>query len=130
MYNIEFSYNLDKKSPNIEYTIEVINVEVLSKEQFIEEVLKSLEEVNHQISDIQELWLNDITMYGRIHHSADFHEKIRIFTRPNYSTMKQDLVEFISNYYTSIMQEFRYYKEVCETMIKDGLIIVSKDNIC
>ena len=129
MFDIEFEYT-HIKDDFIVYSINIVNVEVLSKEQFIEEVLKSLEEVNHQISDIQELWLNDITMYGRIHHSADFQERIRIFTRPNYSTMKQDLVEFISNYYTSIMQEFRYYKEVCETMIKDGLIVVSKENIC
>lgn len=129
MFDIEFEYT-HIKDDFIVYSINIVNVEVLSKEQFIEEVFKSLEEVNHQISDIQELWLNDITMYGRIHHSADFCERIRIFTRPNYSTMKQDLVEFISNYYTSIIQEFRYYKEVCETMVKDGLIIVSKDNIC
>ena len=129
MFNIEFEYTLTNND-FVVYTVEIVNVELLSKEQFINEVFNSLSEVNHQISDIQELWLNTIDIYDHIHHSPDFFERIAIWSRPNYATMKQDLEEFISDYHTTIMQEFRYYKELCETMIKDGLIIVSKENIC
>lgn len=129
MYDIDFSYTLNK-DPNTVYVISIDNVELLSKDQFIKEALKCISNNKHKLSDIHIFDIDSISMYNTIVMSGDSDDRLYIFSINNDINKKLDLIEFINKYYTSIMQEFRYQKEVCTSMIRDGLIVVSKENIC
>lgn len=129
MYDIDFIYNLNRAT-NVEYIISVDNVESLSKDQFIKEVLKCISDNNHKVSDIYVFDIDIISMYESIIMNGNNSDRVHIFTINNDINKKLDLIEFISKYYNSIMQEFRYQKQICANMIRDGLFVVSKEDIC
>lgn len=129
MYDIDFIYNLNRDT-NVEYIISVDNVESLTKNQFIREVLKCISDNNHKVSDIHIFDIDVISMYETIIMNGNNSDRVHIFTINNDIDKKLDLVEFISKYYNGIMQEFRYQKQICTNMIRDGLFVVSKEDIC
>ena len=129
MYNIDFIYNLNEDI-DVEYIISVNNVESLSKDQFIKEVLKCISDNNHKVSDIHTFNVYVVSMYDYIVKNGDSEDRLHIFTINNDIHKKLTFVKYIDKYHNSIMQEFRYQKQICTNMIRDGLIVVSKEDIC